>query len=258
VVICHGFKGFKDWAFFPALARAVARRGHAAVSFDFSRAGVSAGGADLDDLERFAETTHSRNVDEIRMVLDAITGGILFPRAPERIGLLGHSRGGGEAIVATAEDRRVDALVTWNAVSAFGRWSAEQVATWERGDTVYVENKRTGQRLPMGPGFWRDLTEQRDRLDVLAAAARIEVPWLIAHGEADETVDVANGRALFDAAGESAELLLVEGAGHTFGATHPLAGTTPELQTVVDASLGWLDQHLLPAAPTAAAPWTVL
>ena len=259
VVICHGLKGFKDWAFFPALARAVARRGHAAVSFNFSGAGVSPGGLDLDDPDAFAATTHSRNVDEIRMVLDALTGGILLPRAPERIGLLGHSRGGAEAIVAAYEDPRVDALVTWSAIASFGaRWSEEQTVAWERGEAVYVENKRTGEALPLAPSFWKDLRENRGRLDVARAAAGLDIPWLIAHGDADETVSPDDARALFDVAGESAELLLVEGAGHTYGAAHPFADPTPELQTVADASLGWLDQHLLPATPSAAAPWTVL
>lgn len=258
VVICHGLKGFKDWAFFPALARAVAHRGHAAVSFNFSGAGVSPGGSDLDDPDAFAETTHSRNVDEIRMVLDAVTGGILFPERPERIGLLGHSRGGGEAILAAAEDDRVDALVTWSAVSTFGRWTPEQVAAWERGERVWLDNKRTGEPLPIGPGFWRDLVEHPRRLDLTAAAARLDIPWLIAHGDADETVGPEHARTLFEAAGEAAELLLVEGAGHTFGAVHPFAGGTPELRTVVDASLGWLDQHLLPAPPGGTPPWTVL
>jgi dienelactone hydrolase len=243
VVICHGFKGFKDWGFFPALASAIARRGHAALSFDLSRNGIDPRG-EFTELERFSEQTHSRDVDEIRMVLDAATRGSLFPRRPERIALLGHSRGGGEAVLAAAEDDRVDALVTWAAISAVRRWGEGDVAAWERGETVHVENKRTHQRLPIGPAFWRDIVENGERLDVLAAAARLRVPWLIAHGEADETVSADEARALFAAAGARAELLLVEGAGHTFGAAHPWAGATPELRTVTDATLAWLDRHL--------------
>ena len=245
VVICHGFKGFKDWGFFPAVATAIARRGHAAVSFDFTRNGVDLQG-EFTELERFAEQTHSRDVDEIRAVLDAVTGGSLFPRRPERIGLLGHSRGGGEAILAAAEDDRVDALVTWAAISAVGRWGEADVAAWERGETVYVENKRTHQRLPIGPAFWRDIVSNRERLDIEAAARRLRVPWLIAHGEADEAVAVDNARTLFAAAGDSAELFLVERAGHTFGATHPYSGATPELRTVTDVTLSWFDRWLAP------------
>jgi uncharacterized protein len=243
VVICHGFKGFKDWGFFPAVATAVARRGHAAVSFDFSRNGVG-GAGEFDQLERFAEHTHSRNVDEIRMVLDAVTGGVLFPRRPARIGLLGHSRGGGEALLAAAQDDRVDALVTWAAIATVDRWSPDEIAAWERGETVYVENKRTGQRLPVAPSYWRDIEENRHRLDIQKAAGRLDVPWLIAHGDADDSVPPGSARLLFDAAGDRAELLMVEGAGHTFGATHPYAGATPELRTVTDATLGWFDAHL--------------
>lgn len=250
VVLCHGFKGFRGWGFFPALARALVGRGHAAVSFDLSRNGVGADGADFSALDLFAEQTHSRNVDEIRMVLDAITGGKLFPRAPRRIGLLGHSRGGGEAVLAAAEDERVHALVTWSAIAAVERWSDENVAAWERGETVYVENKRTGQRMPVAPTFWRDISINRERLDIIRAAERLTVPWLIVHGDADETVSTTDARVLFDAAGENAEMLLIEGAGHTFGATHPFPGASAELRTAADATLDWFDQHLS-AAPTA-------
>ncbi|MBW3629970.1 MAG: dienelactone hydrolase [Gemmatimonadetes bacterium] len=245
VVICHGFKGFKDWGFFPSLATAIARRGHAAVSFNFSRSGLGPEG-EFSELDRFAEHTHSRNVDEIRMVLDAVTGGVLFPRRPARIGLLGHSRGGGEAVVAADEDGRVDALATWAAISAVGRASEPDIAAWERGELVYVENKRTGQRLPIAPTFWSDIVANRERLDIARAAGRLRIPWLIAHGSADETVPVSSARELFDAAGDQAELLLVDGASHTFGAQHPYAGATPELRTVADATLAWFDRHLLP------------
>ena len=244
VVLCHGFKGFKDWGFFPILAQAVARRGHAALSFNLSRSGVGADGADFSALDLFAGQTHSRNVDEIRLVLDAVAGGSLFPKPPRRIGLLGHSRGGGEAILAAAEDSRVAALATWAAIAAVERWSGEQVSRWERGETVAVENARTGQQMPVGPEYWEDVRSNRERLDIVRAAEGLDIPWLIVHGEEDATVPAADARLLFDAAGEDAELLLVEGAGHTFGAVHPYAGPTAELQTAMAATLEWFDTHL--------------
>ena len=253
VVVCHGFKGFRRWGFFPSIARAIARHGHAAVTFDFSHNGVGEDGVDFSALDLFAAQTHSRNVDEIRRVLDAVTGGVLFPRRPSRIGVLGHSRGGGEAILAVAEDDRVDALVTWAAIAAVGRFPPTSIASWERGQTVFIENKRTGQRMPVEPSLWRDIVENRDRLDILGAAARIRVPWLLVHGEADETVPPADARALFDVTGEDAELLLVEGASHTFGAAHPYLGSTADLRVAADATLGWFDAHLasIPIVPPA-------
>ena len=246
VVVCHGSKGLRCWGSFPPVARALARAGHAAVTFDFSRNGVGADGVDYSALELFRENTHTRDVDEIRMVLDALRGGALTPRAPVRIGLLGHSRGGGEAILAAAEDPRVDALVTWAAISDIpARWTEEQVAAWRRGETVEIANQRTGQRMPVGPGYWRDVEMNRERLDILGAAAELTIPWLIVHGEDDETVSAEEGRALFEAAGEATELLLVEGTGHTFGAVHPYAGPTPELRAAADASVEWFGEHLV-------------
>ena len=99
--------------------------------------------------------------------------------------------------------------------------------------------------MPIGPAYWRDLDENTDRLDVRAAAARVTAPWLIVHGEADESVATDDARSLFEMAGENSELLLVEGADHTFGARHPYAGATPELKTAAEATLDWFDRHLV-------------
>lgn len=244
VVVCHGFKGFREWGFFPPLARALAVRGHAAVTFDFSRNGVGADGVDFSALELFAEQTHSRNVDEIRMVTQALMGGELLPHAPSRVGLLGHSRGGGEAVLATSEDPHVDALVTWAAIGSVHRWTPEQTAAWERGERVEVQNQRTGQAMPVGPAYWRDLVEHPDRLDVRAAAAEVAVPWLIVHGERDTSVSPDDARALFDAAGENAELFLIEDADHTFGAAHPFGEAPDALRAAAEATLEWFGEHL--------------
>lgn len=245
VVLCHGFKGFRQANFFPALARAIASRGIAAVTFDFTRNGVGPDGMDFSALHRFAEQTHSRNVDEIRQVLDAVSSGTVVPRTPRRIGLFGHSRGGGEAILATAEDPRVDALVTWASIAdVASRWTDEQVQAWRDGGTVHVENTRTKQMMPVGPEYWRDYERNRERLDIGGAAARVSVPWLIVHGDADESVLVDDGRFLFDRAGDTAELLVIEGGDHTFGSRHPYPGATPELRTAADATLEWYETHL--------------
>ncbi|MBW3571919.1 MAG: alpha/beta fold hydrolase [Gemmatimonadetes bacterium] len=245
IVICHGFKGFRRFGFFPNLARAAAMRGFAAVTVDFSRNGIGPDGADtFSAMHRFAEHTHTRNLDEIRRVIDVVERGALLHRPVRRIGLFGHSRGGGEAVLAAAADPRVKALVTWAAIARVDRWTPEQVATWKAGGTVQIENARTRQMMPIGPGYWRDLDANRERLDILAAAARVAVPWLIVHGDADPSVPVDEGRELFEAAGERAELLVVEGADHGFNARHPYAGATPELRVAAEATLEWFGAHL--------------
>jgi uncharacterized protein len=244
VVICHGFKGFKDWGFFPALAQALARRGHAALTFNFSRSGVGADGVDFSALNLFAETTHSRNVEEIHLVLDALSEGQLLRTPPRRIGLFGHSRGGGEAILAAAKDPRVDTLVTWSATASVERWSEDQIQAWERGETVFVPNARTGDRMPINAAFWEDITLNRRRLDIQRVAQGVSVPWLIVHGDNDESVDVEDARRLHASSQGRSELLLIADTGHTFGAVHPIEEVTPPLRIALDATLDWMDRFL--------------
>ena len=46
------------------------------------------------------------------------------------------------------------------------------------------------------------------------------------------------------AAQRGATPLYIEGTGHTFGAVHPWAGTTPALDQVMEATIRWLGRHL--------------
>src|SRR5690606_33223391 len=99
VLVLHGFKGFKDWAFFPHLCRRLAGAGHAVVSFNFSGSGIGEDPGRFTDLDAFATNTLSRELEEVGWVADWILSGDLLPRPPQRLGLLGHSRGGGDAIL---------------------------------------------------------------------------------------------------------------------------------------------------------------
>jgi uncharacterized protein len=243
VVIVHGFKGFRRWGFFPPVARDLARRGYAVVTFDLSRNGVGDDGVDFSALERFREHTHSRNLEEIALVLEAVRDHLL-PQSPQRIGLLGHSRGGAEALVAAARDSAVDALVTWAAVADLHRWTPAQIAAWERGEAVEIANARTGQQMPIGPGYWQDLFAHAEALDPRRAAATLEAPWLIVHGSRDASVTPEDAHALRAASGGRAELLEIEGGDHGFGTGHPWKGSTPEMRAALTATAEWFDRHL--------------
>jgi pimeloyl-ACP methyl ester carboxylesterase len=244
VVLVHGFKGFRNWGAWPALMRELALAGHAAVSFDFSRNGIGPDG-EFSALDLFRENTHTREVEELRAVVDALAAGRLGGRKIGRIGVVGHSRGGGAAVIAAAEDERIGALVTLAAIADIpSRWTEKQIAAWRRGEDVRVENARTKQKMPIGPDYWVDLQQNRERLDIAAAAARVAQPWLIVHGDADTSVPVVDAHALFAAAGENAELMLVQGADHVFGVKHPYAGPSDDLRTVAEATLDWCEEHL--------------
>lgn len=247
VVICHGFKGFRKWGFLPKLADRLAHAGMTAVSFDFSGSGVGPDGESFSEPERFSHATFSQDLEDIATVIGATLEGELVDMvaAPTNLGLFGYSRGGGMAAAHASGDETVAAMVTWSAIGTVRRWPDDVVAQWRRDGKIDVPNARTGDVLPLYADVLDDIEAHRDgRLDLERAASRVRMPWLIIHGEADETVPVSEARSLHGAAGSNARLHVVPGASHTLGAGHPWSGSTAELDEAMAETVGWFAKYL--------------
>ena len=248
VLVCHGFKSFFEWGFYPPLVDLLTARGFVVARFNFSGAGMRPGDDLVTDEASFRGATFTRDVEEARAVLAALAGDLAPGRVdPGRVGLLGHSRGGGVSILAaaaSADGAPPAALVTWSAVATFHRLEPAEVEHWRRAGEVPVINARTGQELAVGVEVLEDLERHSAELDISAAAGRRAMPWLIVHGVEDETVPVAEGERLATTARDPSEFLPVSGAGHTFGATHPFSGPTPALIEVFNATQTWFRRHL--------------
>jgi pimeloyl-ACP methyl ester carboxylesterase len=230
-VVCHGFKGFKDWGFFPPLAERLAARGRALAVFDFSHNGIGDRPGEFDRLDLFARQTLSRHVQDLGAVLDFLDGADITREAnlqrARHFNVVGHSYGGAVAVLRAADDARITQVTTLNGVAELQRFSPEQVAEGRRTGKIAVKNQRTGQDMPVDVGFLDDAA----RHDLEGAATQIFVPALLIQGEADPGVTPAEGRQLNEWIPGS-RLVLVPGADHVFGAKHPFAGWTPALEQV--------------------------
>lgn len=248
VVICHGFKGFMEWGFFPYLANLLAERGFAAVRFNFTGSGMKPGDQLVTDPESFRQATFSSDVEDLVSVLQALGTDVAPDQADAmNIGLIGHSRGGGTAVLTAAMEAYRDclkALVTWAAVSTFDRLSEVEKDLWRQNRVMSVVNGRTGQELPVALSVLEDLERRGDALEPLVAARRLTVPWLVVHGGRDETVDSTEAQRLVEAAESNASLMLLDEANHTFGAQHPFVGPTPDLIAAMNATQTWFRRHL--------------
>lgn len=241
VIICHGFKGFSRWGFFPHLAAEIAKEGLRAIRFDFSGSGVGPDGESFTETDAFAENTFTRELEDLAAVeQDARRRGWI----DARYGVVGHSRGGGTAILHSADNPAIGALVTLAAISHVRRWSDSEERQWRARGYTEIVNSRTGQVLRLGTALLDDVSAgATGRLDIEAAAARMKAPWLIIHGDADSSVPVADAHRLADAAPD-ARLLIVEGASHTFDIAHPMTGTSPALDLAVSETTEWMRREL--------------
>jgi pimeloyl-ACP methyl ester carboxylesterase len=233
VVVIHGFKGFKDWGFFPWLAEKLEAAGFGVCRFDMSRSGIGEVAGQFDRLDLFADDTYSIERADLLRVVQHVAAMSRFQRLP--IFLLGHSRGAGVALLAASEVPRLRGLITWNGISEVVRWDGSTLAQWRRDGHVDILNSRTGQTMRMSTAVLDDIEANREWLDIGRAARQLRVPLLVIHGAADQTVPLHDGRTLAGQ-GADASLVVLGGATHTFGATHPLREIPRPLRLATELS----------------------
>jgi pimeloyl-ACP methyl ester carboxylesterase len=247
IVVCHGFKGFKDWGFFPAAGDELADRvGCPVIGFNFSGSGVGSDLGRFSQPEAFATATFSGEVADLEEVLDGLIAGRLGGTPvspPAAIGILAHSRGAIAASLVAARRPEVRALVLWGGLSRPERYAELFPAAAGDDFVVEIRNQRTGEVLPLRRNVVDDLEEHGSALDPLAALRSGGPPLLVVHGEKDEAVSTADGRAYAAAAAE-AEYVEIPGAGHTFDVRHPYLGATPALVRALGRTGDHFRRHL--------------
>lgn len=251
VVFCHGFKGFKDWGPWPWLAGELAARGFLVNRFNFSMSGIGASLEQYDEPEMFARNTFGVEMDDLSLVLDQGSGagdgwGVPRNAIGEQRAVIGHSRGGLVALLHAGSDERIDTVVALASPGHEDRYPDDVKNAWRNRGHHEVINARTGDVLHLDVSVLDDFEENRERYDLKSALERREVPTLIIHGDADETIPVAESQWIADGIPhDDVEKIVVEGAGHTFETRHPFDGPPPEMQRVLEHAEAWLRKQLL-------------
>lgn len=224
VLFVHGFKGFKDWGAHNLVARHFASNGYRYVKFNLSHSGVPVDDPkDVTDMDAFANNTVSKELFDLNAVLDFIEKAY---GKDTKVNLIGHSRGGGLSIIEAANDLRINKLITWSAIGDFtSLWKKEQEAEWKKNGKIFVTNARTKEQMPLNVGLLEDLEENEAALNIIAAAKRVNIPWLIIHGDDDVNVPFETAKTLAEA-NPGSRLVKIEGANHVYGATQPYTNET--------------------------------
>ena len=226
VVFCHGYKGFKDWGAWNIMAKQFAEAGFCFIKFNFSHnGGTLQQPIDFPDLEAFGNNNYSIELDDLDCVLNWIYVSLDLKTKVnfDDITLIGHSRGGGIAIIKSEEDYRIKKLITLAGVSDFkARFNegSKEFLEWKDKGIKYVLNGRTHQQMPHYFQFYEDFINNEKRLTIKRAATNLKIPHLIVHGSKDTSVLIDEAKALHKWNPKS-KLAMIENADHVFGASHP-------------------------------------
>lgn len=249
LIFLHGFKGFKDWGHWPVVSDFLVRSGFGVLRFNFSWNGTTPEHPlDFADPEAFGRNTFSHELNEVSVVIDDLwmRGDLHEYIDLEKIGIIGHSRGGGIAFLAAQQDLRIKAVAGWAAVSDFEpRVNPPDLEKWFRDGVSYSVNARTKQELPLYFSLREDFYKNKSCLDIPATVKQMRVPQLIVHGTNDEAVSVDEATNLHEW-NPSSQLVLIEGANHTFGGKHPWESkeVSPEMAQVIQATTAFFREKI--------------
>ncbi|MCX7611768.1 MAG: alpha/beta hydrolase [Ignavibacterium sp.] len=246
IILVHGFKGFKDWGFFPFTAEYLVKNGFNVVSFNFSHNGVGKSLTEFDELEKFEKNTISLELEELNEIINISKDGYFNNFKPDYIGLLGHSRGASVSILAASINNFVNSLCCWAPVSKFDRYTERQKSIWKEVGYFEVLNTRTNQLMRMSVDLLNDIELNKDeKLSIEKAVKKLNIPFLIIHGDQDLTVPVKESELIYQWSNKNqTKFEIIESTGHTFDIVHPFSGSNKKFDRVLNLTVDFFINSL--------------
>ena len=246
LIYVHGFKGFKDWGYIPYLGEYFSNQGFFVITFNFSHNGVGESLTEFDELDKFAKNTISLEVEELKEIIDSYESGFFGAIENPKIGIIGHSRGGGISILTASQHKSVNALAVWASISKLDRYSRKQKAEWKKEGFIEVLNSRTNQMMKLSLALLEDVEKNKhDKLNIEKAIKELNRPLFIAHGDQDTSVSFKEAKDLYSWANkELTSFLEIPASGHTFDTVHPFTESNPKFELLLNRTNSFFNKYL--------------
>jgi fermentation-respiration switch protein FrsA (DUF1100 family) len=201
VCVCHGIPAgvpAPSDRGYPLLAETICREGFAALIFNFRGCGVSGGNLDLLGWTR-----------DLKAVIDYLWALPGVDRS--HLSLFGFSGGAAVSIYVASQDKRVSSIVTCACPAEFAFFTEV-----DDPQSVIKHFRSIGtirdKDFPHSTEEW--LSGFRLISPIKYVAEIAPRPLLLVHGSEDEVVDVSHAHKLYDKAGETKQIIIIDGAGH--------------------------------------------
>ncbi len=230
VVMLHGTGSSKDEAgdAYKMLAPMLAEAGIGSIRFDFPGCG--------DSTADYVIYSNTEAISDVAAVMGYLAGTNVVDM--DRVGILGWSQGGTDALLAASVLDEFKSVATWAGALDIGSMATEQMRkdAKEQGYAVFVFGFRPDAHLGLK---W---IEEADSMDVLEYASKIKAPIASIHGTLDDTVPFSDSEKVQAVAqNPKSELLPIEGTDHLYGV---FSGDLTFFGQLADTTVDWFVRTL--------------
>lgn len=225
VIVFHGFKGFRNWAFIPFISEAIAMHEFICVNPDFSENGFDDSNNFKFKQNIFADQTISSFVNDAKTLIETLNTN------PEQYGikdtwngeiiLTGHSLGGAVAIMSAKYFSNITKLILLASIAKIHRNSDRQLKVWKSKGYTEVLIKNLNKKVKLNYSYIEDKFKNFDKDQILNDLNDFPNETLILHPTEDLIVKMEEASDLLDNT-HGGELIYVPNASHTFSVNHPM------------------------------------
>lgn len=222
ILFAHGYKGYKDWGAWQLVQDYFVDKNYGFIKFNFSHnGGTVEQPIDFPDLEAFGRNDYSKELYDLKKMTLLIERVLKERDLDIPIYLIGHSRGGGMAIIHGSRDLRIDKVVSWAGISDIeSRFPVdEDMEDWKELKVRHVKNGRTEQMMPHFYSMYENYQANKEILNIQNACENMRKPFLQIHGDMDLAVSISEGIQI--SRWSETRVNIIKGAGHTFQVNHP-------------------------------------
>lgn len=246
IIFVHGFKGFKDWGFFPFAGKYFSEHGYFVITFNFSHNGIGENLTEFTELNKFAENSFSLEISELSQIINAYKSNFFGKVDFNPVGLIGYSRGGAVSILTAGKKSEVKAVAVWSCISKLDRFSKRQKDEWRKKGFFEFFNSSTKQMVRMNLSFLEDLEKnKKTTLNLENSLRKLNRHLLIAHGVQDLTAPIKEAEQLYNWSNKNTtEFYKIPAAGHTFNTEHPFKKTNEKLNNLLKKTEEFFKRNL--------------
>ena len=222
IIICHGFTGSKEGQYymFTQTSRELCRNGYNVLRFDFRGSGDSEG--------RFEDQTFSNMSKDMKAAMSFVKK---FREIDyNKVGLIGHSKGGGVALGFANNNPKIKSIVLWSTV-------ADYKLLWKGYEKEFKNMLKRGYSFYYGFKVPKKLYLENLRFDPLKIIKTIKVPILLIHGTKDIDVPLIHSKLLLRESRGPNSLIAIKNADHLF--TEP-----KDREKVIKETIKWFKRYL--------------